>query len=65
MKTNGVCDFHSFTEVGAGGVTLSSGLGHSIALIRALVRDPQVLILDETTSKVDVDVWHAVSNRPG
>eukprot|EP00066_Takifugu_rubripes_P019300 XP_011608566.1 PREDICTED: antigen peptide transporter 2-like [Takifugu rubripes] len=47
------------TEVRGCG-TLSSGLRHSIALIRALVRDPQVLILDETTSKVDANVWHAV-----
>lgn len=46
-----------------GGVTLSSGLRHSVALVRALVRDPQVIILDETTSKVDTDVWHAVSER--
>lgn len=53
----------SCAAVEGGGVTLSSGLRHSVALIRALVRDPQVIILDETTSKVDTDVWHAVSKR--
>lgn len=53
----------SCAAVEGGGVTLSSGLRHSIALIRALVRDPQVIVLDETTSKVDADVWHAVSKR--
>lgn len=64
-KTNQTCNFLSFAEVGGCGVPLSSGLRHSIALIRALVRDPQVLILDETTSKVDANVWHAVSKRLG
>lgn len=53
----------SCAAVEGGGVALSSGLRHSIALIRALVRDPQLLILDETTSKVDAGVWHAVSKR--
>lgn len=65
MKSSQTCNFLSFAEVGGHGVTLSGGLRHSIALIRALVRDPQVLILDETTSKVDANVWHAVSKRPG
>lgn len=53
----------SCAAVEGGGVTLSGGLRHSVALVRALVRDPQVIILDETTSKVDADVWHSVSKR--
>lgn len=48
-------------EVGGGGVALSGGLQHCVGLMRALVRDPQVIVLDETTSKVDTVVWHAVS----
>ncbi|CAG03009.1 unnamed protein product, partial [Tetraodon nigroviridis] len=48
------------TAVEGGDICLSGGLRHSVALVRALVRDPRVLILDETTSKVDADVWHAV-----
>ncbi|XP_068160765.1 antigen peptide transporter 2 [Antennarius striatus] len=39
---------------------LSKGHQHCIAIIRALVRDPQVIILDETSSKLDVEIWHAV-----
>ncbi|CAF87352.1 unnamed protein product, partial [Tetraodon nigroviridis] len=51
----------TLNAVEGGDVCLSGGLRHSVALVRALVRDPRVLILDETTSKVDADVWHAVS----
>lgn len=65
VKTSQTCNLLSFAEVGGCGVTLSSGLRHSIALSRALVRDPRVLILDETTRKVDANVWHAVSKQPG
>lgn len=43
------------------GDKLSNGQQHSIAIVRALVRDPQVVVLDETTGKVDTEVWHAVS----
>lgn len=39
------------------------GHHHCIAIIRALVRAPQVLVLDETTSKLEVEVWHAVSKK--
>uniref|UniRef100_A0A3Q1FML0 Transporter associated with antigen processing, subunit type t, teleost specific n=1 Tax=Acanthochromis polyacanthus TaxID=80966 RepID=A0A3Q1FML0_9TELE len=42
------------------GGKLSEGQKQCIAVIRALVRDPQVVILDEATSKLDVDAQHAV-----
>lgn len=48
------------TEVGESGGKLSEGLRQSIAVLRALVRDPQVIILDEATSKLDVIAQHAV-----
>uniref|UniRef100_A0A3Q3VWF3 Uncharacterized protein n=1 Tax=Mola mola TaxID=94237 RepID=A0A3Q3VWF3_MOLML len=51
------------TDLGGCGNSLSTGQQHCIALIRALVRDPQIIILDETTGKVDAKVWHAVLQK--
>nr|XP_046233565.1 antigen peptide transporter 2 [Scatophagus argus]XP_046233567.1 antigen peptide transporter 2 [Scatophagus argus] len=48
------------TDIVKDGNRLSSGQQHCIAIIRALVRDPQVVVLDETTGKVDAEVWHSV-----
>lgn len=48
------------TDVGESGRNFSEGLKQSIAILRALVRNPQVIILDEATSKLDVIAQHAV-----
>ncbi|KAM3859615.1 antigen peptide transporter 2 [Diretmus argenteus] len=49
------------TDVGEGGGKLALGQKQCIAIARALVREPQIIILDEATSNLDVDTQHAVS----
>jgi ABC-type multidrug transport system fused ATPase/permease subunit len=44
------------TDVGERGGTLSGGERQRLALARALVRRPRLLVLDDTTSSVDADV---------
>ncbi|KAM9837685.1 antigen peptide transporter 2 [Aulostomus maculatus] len=48
------------TEIRECGSGLAGGMRQSIAIVRALVRDPKVLILDEATSELDVEAQHTV-----
>src|SRR5262249_16021591 len=41
------------TEIGERGVTLSGGQRHRIALARAFLSTPRILILDDSTSAID------------
>lgn len=53
------------SDVGEKGSQLAVGQKQCLAIARALVRNPRVLILDEATSALDVQCEQAVSTGVG
>ena len=51
------------TNIGKNGVKLSGGQKQRVAIARALLHKPSLIILDESTSALDIDTEREVFNN--
>ncbi len=51
------------TQIGDGGVLVSGGERQKIAIMRALIGNPKLLILDEPTNHLDIHSIHAITQN--
>lgn len=66
-----LCAFHEYvmtlpkgydTYIGEGGVILSGGLRQRLAIVRALMKDSEIILLDEATSALDNETQDFIKN---
>lgn len=51
-----------YTDVGERGTNISEGQRQAVSLVRAVIRNPEMIILDEATSQLDAETEEKIQN---